>query len=33
VPKEEIREVLGKFVVNGVLNVPKEYGMFCCRKF
>ena len=32
VPKEEIREVLGKFVVNGVLNVPKEYGMFCCRK-
>ncbi len=32
VPKEEIREVLGKFVVNGVLNVPKEYGMFCCGK-
>ena len=32
VSKEEIREVLGKFVVNGVLNVPKEYGMFCCRK-
>ena len=32
VPKEEIREVLGKFVENGVLNVPKEYGMFCCRK-
>ena len=32
VPKDEIREVLGKFVVNGVLNVPKEYGMFCCKK-
>ena len=32
VPKEEIRVVLEKFVVNGVLNVPKEYGMFCCRK-
>ena len=32
VPKEEIREVLGKFVVNGVLNVQKEYGMFCCSK-
>ena len=32
VPKEEIREVLAKYVVNGVLNVPKEYGMFCCKK-
>ena len=32
VPKEEIREVLAKYIVNGVLNVPKEYGMFCCRK-
>ena len=32
VPKEEIRGVLGKFVVDGVLNVPKEYGMFCCGK-
>ena len=32
VPKEEIREVLGKYVVNGVLSVPKEYGMFCCKK-
>ena len=31
VPKEEICEVLAKFVVNGVLSVPKEYGMFCCR--
>ena len=32
VPKDEIREVLGKFVANGVLTVPKEYGIFCCRK-
>ena len=32
VPKDEIREVLTKYVVNGVLTVPKEYGMFCCRK-
>jgi ubiquinone/menaquinone biosynthesis C-methylase UbiE len=32
VPKEEIREVLAKHMENGVLRVPKEYGMFCCRK-
>ena len=32
VPKDEIRGVLAKHVVNGVLTVPKEYGMFCCRK-
>ncbi len=32
VPKDEIRGVLAKYVVNGVLTVPKEYGMFCCRK-
>ena len=32
VPKEEIREVLAKHMENGVLQVPKEYGMFCCRK-
>lgn len=32
VPKEEIREVLSKHMENGVLRVPKEYGMFCCRK-
>ena len=32
VPKDEIREVLAKHVVNGVLTVPKEYGMFCCKK-
>ena len=32
VPKDEIREVLSKYVENGVLTVPKEYGMFCCKK-
>ena len=32
VPKEEIRKVLAKHMENGVLRVPKEYGMFCCRK-
>ena len=32
VPKDEICEVLAKYVVNGVLTVPKEYGMFCCKK-
>ena len=32
VPREEIHEVLAKYVVNGVLTVPKEYGMFCCKK-
>lgn len=32
VSREEIREVLAKYVVNGVLTVPKEYGMFCCKK-
>ena len=32
VPKEEIREVLAKHMENGVLRVPKEYGMFRCRK-
>ena len=32
VPKNEIREVLANHMKNGVLQVPKEYGMFCCRK-
>ena len=32
VPKKEIRGVLTKHMNNGVLEVPKEYGMFCCRK-
>ena len=28
VPKQVIKDVLMKHLVNGVLNVPKEYGMF-----
>jgi ubiquinone/menaquinone biosynthesis C-methylase UbiE len=28
VPKAEIRDILIKHMQNGVLNVPKEYGMF-----
>lgn len=28
VPREEIRETLAQHVADGVLNVPKEYGMF-----
>ena len=28
VPKELIRDILQENTVNGVLNVPKEYGMF-----
>lgn len=30
-PRDEIKKVLQKHVVNGVLNVPKEYGMFVCK--
>ena len=32
VPKKEIHDILTKHMVDGVLSVPKEYGMFCCRK-
>ena len=32
VPKKEIHDLLTKQMVEGVLSVPKEYGMFCCRK-
>ena len=32
IPKTEIRDILAKQIVDGVLTVPKEYGMFCCRK-
>lgn len=31
VPREEIKAVLMKHTENGVLNVPKEYGMFISR--
>lgn len=30
--RQTLKEVLEKQMVNGVLNVPKEYGMFICRK-
>lgn len=28
VPKQQIREILKQHMSNGILNVPKEYGMF-----
>lgn len=30
--RQTLKEVLEKEMVNGVLNIPKEYGMFICRK-
>lgn len=30
--REDIKKVLERNTVNGVLNIPKEYGMFVCRK-
>ncbi|MBO4639944.1 MAG: class I SAM-dependent methyltransferase [Treponema sp.] len=32
IPKIEICDILAKQMEDGVLVVPKEYGMFCCRK-
>lgn len=32
IERETVRAVLKQQMVNGVLNVPKEYGMFICRK-
>ncbi len=29
-PKDEIKSTLSKLKKNGVLNIPKEYGMFVC---
>jgi len=29
--RQTIKEILEKEMVNGVLNIPKEYGMFICR--
>ena len=29
-PKEEIKHTLGKKQTNGVLSIPKEYGLFVC---
>lgn len=31
VPRKEILDILRKNTVNGVLYVPKEYGMFIVR--
>lgn len=30
--RETLRSVLSSQMVNGVLSIPKEYGMFICRK-
>lgn len=30
--RETLKEILEKEMVNGILNIPKEYGMFICRK-
>lgn len=30
--RQTIKEILEKEMVDGVLNIPKEYGMFVCRK-
>lgn len=32
VPKDKVKEILLRNMVDGVLNVPKEYGMFVCKK-
>ena len=32
VPKEQVENILLKNTKNGILNVPKEYGMFICQK-
>lgn len=31
VPKEEVKRVLAKHMVDGVLEIPKEYGMFVAK--
>lgn len=30
--REDLKEILEKKMVNGILNIPKEYSMFICRK-
>ncbi len=30
--RQILKKTLEKEMVNGVLNIPKEYGMFICRK-
>lgn len=31
IPRQTIKEALARHTINGVLTVPKEYGMFVCR--
>ena len=30
--RQDVKAVLEKAMVNGVLTIPKEYGIFLCRK-
>ncbi len=30
--RKMLKEILEKEMINGVLNIPKEYGMFICKK-
>lgn len=30
--RKDLKEILERKMVNGILNIPKEYGMFICRK-
>ena len=32
IPREEVRRVLENNMINGILYVPKEYGMFIAKK-
>lgn len=32
VPKERVKDILVHNMVDGILNIPKEYGMFICKK-
>lgn len=31
IERSELKQILENNMVNGVLRVPKEYGMFICR--
>jgi hypothetical protein len=30
--RQTLKELLEKEMIHGVLNIPKEYGMFICQK-
>lgn len=32
IPREEVRRVLENNMINGILYVPKEYGLFIAKK-